>query len=262
MNTMKFSLLSAVVAFLLAACSDQMPSAESSASGQSGSGAVYNVVRDFVYEPYLMKSESGEMGFEIDVLEAVAKQQGFGLSYTKEPWEKLFSDLSNKNIHIILGGTSLEEVDQSVALPSRPYMVSFDCVVAKDESDIKDWQNKKIIVLSTGPWEDNLRTKYGVSEENLSKVKTNYEILRDMLNKNIPIGVGDCVSLRYSISSPTFAKYPFSVKELPDSVEDDSTRIVFSVRKDEPELLAKINAGLEALQKNGELDAIKARWKQ
>ncbi len=263
MNTVKIGLLFTLF-LAVSACSENSSSASSETVSSGTDGMpVYRVVRDFVYPPYLLMPQGKtNQGLEIDILEAIGKRQGFRLEYVHEPWEKLFKDLSERDISITLGGTSIEDVEQEVSTPARPYIVSMDCLAAANEADLDNWQQKNITTLNSGDWAEDLSEEYGISNKKIKLVDTHYQVLSGILQKNTEIGVGDCVSLRYNADSETFAKHSFAIKELPDSEEDDSTRIVFSVRKDQTELLAKINAGLADLEKSGELEAIKKRWGQ
>ncbi len=263
MNIAKFGLLLGV--FFIAACSENgsMTSVQEASAPEVDDRPVYRAVRDVTYPPYLLTVHSGEhAGLEVDILNAVAKQQGFKIEYIVQPWDKLFTNLKELDIHISLGGTSIEDVNQEVSIPTRPYVVSLDCLIGRSKEDLHHWWKKKIAITEFGEWKDTLIQDYGMKVENIRTVDTHYQVMTEVLKKNAEIGLGDCVAMRYHIASETFDDTPLLLQAVPGMEEDDSTRIVFSVRKDEPELLAKINAGLEALQKNGELDAIKARWKQ
>lgn len=264
MNIAKFRLLLAI--FAIAACSEKSSEPAYDVSVlkvETDNRPIYRAVRDITYPPYHLTVTHGEhMGLEVDILNSIAEQQGFRIEYDAEAG-KLFSQLEKRNIDILLGGTALSDVDLDIAMPTKPYTVSLDCLVAGKESDFNNWWKKTVAVPREGGRKEALMEIYDMSEKDIVVSKTHYQVMTEVLKGNVQIGLGDCMALRYAVHSDTLEqKEPLIVTEVPDMEEDDSTRIVFSVRKDQPELLAKINAGLDALQESGELDAIKKRWGQ
>lgn len=255
----------AVLSVVLMACSEKNTATQNqSASAVTANSnlPVYRVVKDNVYPPYVMFAKGEHIGYEVDILNAIAQNQGFRVEYVYEPWDKLFDDLNQKDIVMSLGGTSIEDVNQEVSTPTTPYMVSLDCVAGLSDDDLNQWQSKQIVVTQDGGMADVLTADYRVAADKIQQTDTHYLILSTLAKKEAQIGVGDCASLRYNASSPTFKDYPIKVKELSKSVEDDSTRLVMSVRKDQTELLNKVNVGLKAIEQNGELAAIKRKWGQ
>lgn len=253
----------AMVLAALTACSGQQESETKNASATENSQMpIYRVVKDNAYPPYVMFAQGNHLGYEVDILNAIAKNQGFRVEYIYEPWDKLFENLTQKDIAISLGGTSIEDVNKEVSTPTVPYMVSLDCAMALSDDDLNNWQKKNITIANDSGLDEVLTDEYGVVAKKIQQTQSEYLILTELVKQEAQVGVGDCASLRYSAASPTFKDYAFKIKELPKSTEDDSTRLVFSVRKDQTELLNKINAGLKAIEQSGELAQIKRKWGQ
>lgn len=275
------AITSLVSALLLAACNPPPPSSSASAAASTSSAVtsasssavtsasapstanlpVYRV--RFAYEPYppfnILLPDGSFDGLESDILNAIAKQEGFRVEAQPYVWEVIFKDLKQSNAHLVGGGLVDEDFDLTELVLSKPYMRSPDCVVAINPNHLKDWQKQKIVTVDSDELDDSLVKDYGVKRNNIQNVRTQYQALKTLSNKQATITVSDCHVLKHYIHG-TLKNQEFSIQELPIDEGDTSYDLVFGVRKDETELLNKINKGIEQLKQSGEMDKIIKKW--
>ena len=82
------------------------------------------------------------------------------------------------------------------------------------------------------------------------------DILREVSQGRIKAGFGDAPILRYQLAHNVSLR----AKLVPTYEPKLTGNIGIGVRKDEPELLQKINASLAKLRANGSIDKILAKW--
>lgn len=259
---------------LLAACGDTTDesSAASAASAASAEIAAstpavmpslptYQVrIANEPYPPFnIFMPDHTFQGLETDVLEAIGKQQGFHVKMQPYVWNVIFKDLKQTNAHMVSGGLAEEDFDLSELVLSKPYMRSPDCVVAANPNYLKDWQKHKIVTVKSDELDDSLVQDYGIKRNNIQNVRTRYQALKFLSDKQAAITVSDCHVLKHYIYG-TLKNQEFTIQELPIDEGDTSYDLVFGVRKDETELLNKINKGIEQLKQSGEMDKIIKKW--
>ena len=223
---------------------------------------VYTVLSDLDYVPYIMEDDKGYVtGLEADILRAIARNQGFRIEYKKDTWDTLFDDMQGKGAHIASNGMAINDVNQEVAHYSQPYLRSLDCVATLTPDAA--WQKGKIAIVLEGNLPNNLKKQYNITEKQFTKVESQQNGLATLVAKKAQSAVGDCTALRYYASHEANLKaHTLHIKELASSGSSDNSNLVFAVRKDQTELLNKINAGLKAIEQSGELAAIKRKWGQ
>lgn len=269
---MKISLLWRALACcaILSACGKgnqtaQAPASEvQTASVVQSSGAVYRVATDATYPPFEFTDERGEiMGLDIDLLNAIAKQQGFQVEYYHHGWDGMFDELKNGKADILASAIAITDEAKEGADLSQSYFASPYAVVSLHSSDLKNnqWQKKKIAVAVNDDTEEDLIDEYGIAENQFHVTDTLYLSLTDVVKGKAQVAVGDATVMRYRITSPTFvdAKVKFAVQNLV-SADPETDKLVFAVAKGNKELLGKINTGLSELKKTGELDRILKKW--
>ncbi|SSY79979.1 transporter substrate-binding domain-containing protein [Alysiella crassa] len=258
---------------LLAACNADDTTSDTVSASQSSAVSIasmpvltenlptYNI--RFANEPYppfniLMPNNTFE-GLETDILQAIAKKQGFKIYTQPYVWDVIFKDFKQSNSHMVGGGLASEDFDLSEIALSKAYMRSPDCVVATHAKKLQDWHKRKIITVSSDELDDSLIEDYQVKRRNIHNVRTQYQALGGLLNKQADVTISDCHVLKYHIYG-TLKNQSFVIKELSIEPHDTSYDLVFGVHKDEKELLKKINAGIEQLKQSGEIDKIIKKW--
>lgn len=264
-----------VLALGLSACSNEVttPSAlpaSATVAPASDVSAVANTPPLPVYkirtvnEPYppfsIFHGDDNITGLEVDVLNAIGKNQGFHAEYVPYVWEVIFKDLKKDGIAMVGGGLATDDMDLEVLTVSKPYMRAPDCVATTSEKNLKIWNKKKIALVAGDEEDEYLIDEFGVSPKKIIHVKSQYQALQYVRDGTVTATMSDCHVLKYYMKQ-SLKDNKFIIKELDSNSEDQSYDLVFGVRKDETELLNKINKGIDNLKKNGELDKILQKWR-
>lgn len=253
---------------LLAACGDttdesSAASAEIAASTPAVMPSLPTYQVRIANEPYppfnIFMPDHTFQGLETDVLEAIGKQQGFHVKMQPYVWNVIFKDLKQSDSHIVGGGLVDEDFDLDELVLSQSYMRSPDCVVATHSSRLKDWHKRRVVTVLSDELDEDLVKDYQVKPNLIQNVRTQYQALDMVLNKRADVTISDCHVLKHYIYG-SFKHRKFAIQELPIDEDDTSYDLVFGVRKDETELLKKINAGIEQLKQSGEMEKIIKKW--
>ena len=89
---------------VLVACGKQEPPAPAAkapapaASAPAPAARVYVVGTDAAYAPFESQNEKGEIvGFDIEVVKAVAQKAGIEVKFLNTPWEGIFNSLNQRS---------------------------------------------------------------------------------------------------------------------------------------------------------------------
>lgn len=268
-----------VLALGLAACSEKSqptPQAENIAVSAPAPMAVVQPADFPVYkirstnQPYppfnIFNPDHTISGLENDILNAIAYDQKIKIVHEPFVWDLMFKDLKATNAHMVGGGLvksdfMIEGFDPIVA--SVPYMRAPDCVVASDPKKLNNWHTRPVALREEDDEEDDLMQNFGVAKDNITYVRSQYQGLQELLAGKLNTMMSDCSVIRYYIRQ-SFPEYrdKFHLKELPrtDADIDMNEHMVIGVHQDYPELLEKINKGIENLRASGELEKIIQNW--
>ena len=212
------------------------------------------------YRPYEFLDENGQaQGLDVDILKAVAKDQGFNV---------VFSPLSpssglNSLLATLGPGGGADVVAR--ALPSNPeraekygqtqaYSLSARGAMWKDpKARVKGPGDlaRRRVAAPEGDTADSLE-RMGVKM--IAPVKTLYAAIRLMAAGDADVVVAGKAALDgYASANPDDG---WTVIEL----KGQETPLSFLTRKDNPELLARLNAGLMNIKRSGEWLEIHKKW--
>ncbi len=233
-----------------------------STPANTSSGTVYRVGTDAIYQPYNFRDIHGNVsGLDIDVLNAIAKNQGFTVEYVPIKYEILLNNWKSQNIDIITNGLAFNNIKEDANLvASNPYMFSGDCIAARKQEDFNQWHQKRVITITDDYIDDDLISEHHIKKEQIQQVKTLFLGLKALLQGKGDIFVSDCTAIRYNAMADTFKNHPFAIKQINDQTDVAQTGLIFAINKDKPELVNKINAGLKNLRENGDLEKMVTKW--
>lgn len=258
------TLLMITMACALSACSpsDSPSNHQSAASEAQANLPVYQVVTDATYPPFDFTDGKGHfMGFDMDLLDAIAADQGFRVQYRGQLWEGMFNELKNNQAHIIASAISISDNEDNIALLSQPYIQSHDCLVATQTDKLTNWQTRTVAIAENEFLSEDLQEHFHIRKKQLVPTDTPFLGLKAILAGEADVVAADCTVLTYHTQSPTFAGFTFYMQTLPMQESQDGINLVFGVNKQHPDLLEKINKGLENVKKSGQYDQILSKWR-
>ena len=251
----KWTLLALLLAVLivLAACGD---SEEESGSGESGGGEgeSYRVGIDTTYPPFEFEEDGEYTGIDIDLIKAIAENQGFEIDFNPMDFGGIIPALQADQLDVAIAGMSITDERKEIVDFSDPYFdAGLSLVVAEDNSDItslEDLEGKTVAVKSgtTGAQfaRDN-EAEYGYE---ISQFEDSPSMFQEVSNGNADVLLEDYPVIAYAIAESELA-----LKTVGERLTGDQYGIAV-LKGENAELLEKINAGLQELRDSGEYDEI------
>ncbi|MBE3552568.1 MAG: basic amino acid ABC transporter substrate-binding protein [Kyrpidia tusciae] len=243
----------------LAGCgaSSSAPSgASSTGGGTNNSSQVYVVGTDAAYAPFeSVNPQTNQIeGFDIDLLNAVAKAAGFQVKFENTPWKGIFQALSIGQRDILISAITItDERKQSMDF-SNPYFQAQQMIVVPPGSPIRtlqDLKGKKVGV-QTGTTGDEIVTDFlGKTDPNIKRYDTTPLALEDLKNKGVDAVVADNgVVLDYIRQNSSKGFEHYTDPKFPKEYYG------IAVKKGNTALLEKINDGLAKVKSDGTYDTI------
>jgi len=241
--------LSLLLAVVLAACGTNSDSKET-----NGAGKVYKVGVDTTYPPFEFKEGDQYKGIDIELIKAIAKNQGFKINLTPMDFGGIIPAMQANQLDVAIAGMSITDERKKVVDFSSPYFnAGLTVVVKKDNKDIKsvnDLKGKKVAVKkgTTG-------AKY--AQDNASKLGIEVVQFNDSpaMFQEVSNGNADALIEDYPVISYAIAQKDLGLKIVGDRLNGDQYGIAV-LKGQNQDVLKKINKGLAELKKDGTYDKI------
>lgn len=205
------------------------------------------------YIPYEYIDENGRVvGFEADIVKAIAKDQGFNAKIrdipTSVPWDKYIGMIDAPGDVDVLFAALARTPDRAQRYGvTNAYSTSVVSAIWFDpDLDVKspeDLKNYKVAV-EQGYMEGF--AKDAGAKDVLATV-SGYAALKAVSTDKAQVALCDQAVVRYFLKDRTDVKQPFSL-----DIRDEFETMGMLARKDNPELLKKLNAGIRNIIDNGE----------
>lgn len=269
-----FWLLTALIAasLVLSACAQpasQPQATEPPASGQESGGGQepaggagsstpmkITVATDATWPPFEMVNESTKQieGFDIDLLNAIAEKAGLEIEYVNVAFDPLLAGMATCQYDAAISAMTITEERAKDFLFTNPYFEAGQVVTVRtDNTDIagKDSLSGKTVgaqIGTTGAIEAGKME--GVNLKTYDDVGLAFQ---DLMNGQVDAVIADNpLALGY------VAKNAGQLKTVGDVFTDENYGI--AVCKNKPEIQARLNEGLAAVQSEGLIDTLVAKW--
>ncbi|MEH7118124.1 transporter substrate-binding domain-containing protein [Neobacillus vireti] len=247
----KFGLLSLflILTLFIAACGSKETTGEKASSEK-----VYKVGVDTTYPPFEYKDGNEYKGIDIDLINAIAKNQGFKIELNPMDFGGIIPAMQANQLDVAIAGMSITDERKKVVDFSTPYFdAGLTVVVKKDNSTIKsvsDLKGKTVAVKkgTTG-------AKY--AQDNASKLGINVVQFNDSpaMFQEVSNGNADALIEDYPVISYAIAQKDLGLKIVGDRLNGDQYGIAV-LKGQNKDLIEKINKGLAELKKDGTYDKI------
>ncbi len=257
-----------VAGLVLAACGKSEPPPAATAAAPASAAApapapapakVYAVGTDAAYAPFESQNEKGEIvGFDIDVVTAVAKKAGIEVKFVNTPWEGIFNTLTQGDRDLLVSSITITDERKQTMDFSSPYFDAAQLIAVKQNSRIAKFDDlKKLKVgVQTGTTGDEVVSKLqGKTSTNIKRFESTPLALKELEAGGVDAVVADNgVVINYvtnnsggkfkTVSDPAFAPEQYGL----------------AVKKGNAELLAKLNKGLADIKADGSYDQIFTKY--
>ena len=247
-------------AVLLAACQPAAKDQQAAASGADSADTVYNVGMNANFAPFESTDSAGRVhGFDVDLMDAMAKAGNFKIRYKNQPWDGLFASLKSKDNDILISGITItDERRQSMAF-SKPYFEVKQVVLVSDGHDIKsvnDLTKLDKIAVSTGTTGDYAAQKlFGATSPKIARFENLPLTIKEIETGGSPAMISDSAVVGNYVKNNDQQK--FTVIEVPDFPVEEYG---IAVRPEDTELLAKIDDALQKVRDSGEYETIYRKY--
>ena len=235
------------------------PAASAAASAPAPAAKVYVVGTDAAYAPFESQNEKGEIvGFDIDVVKAVAQKAGIEVKFVNTPWEGIFKTLDQGDRDLLVSAVTItDERKQSMDF-STPYFDAQQLIAVKGNSKVAKFDDlKKLKVgVQTGTTGDEVVTKLqGKSSTNVKRFESTPLALKELEAGGVDAVVADNgVVINYVANNPSA-----SFKSISDKAFQ-AEHYGIAVKKGNTELLEKVNKALADIKTDGTYNAIYTKY--
>ncbi len=207
--------------------------------------------------PYIFKDPKNpehNIGFEVDLVDALAKELGRPIEFVQYDYKSLVPGVLRRDFDFAMNGIEVTPDRRARLLFSRPYYVfRLQLVTRADDSRIDSLRGCKTERCVVGTLEDTAAERLLDKEGIAKKVyDSQVEPYRDLTLKRIDAVLMDLpIAIYYARPNPL-------LRFAGDPIERGYYAIAF--RPGEEALAGSIDAALERLLRRGELRRIYARW--
>lgn len=215
---------------------------------------------DDTFAPMGFRDEMNELvGFDVDLAKAITEKMGVEVKFQPIDWSMKETELNAKNIDAIWNGYSITAARQEMVNFSTPYLQNKQVIVTLADSEINskaDLAKKAVSVQKESSAYEAVMAQEDIyqSLKELVSFDTNIDCFMDLEAGRSDAIVCDEVLARYVMKQRGEEKY----KVLSDDFGEEEYGI--GVRKDDEDLLNKINAALQECREDGTYDDIFKKW--
>ena len=204
--------------------------------------------------PYVSQDPSDPskvVGFEVDIMDAVAKRLGVSQRFHQQDWPELVPSLERGDFDIIMNGLEATDERDERLLLSKPYYVYAETLAVRRGAPYKslDDLTGKTVGTLQGTYAFEILRARGFDFAAYDEEEKAYAKLAD--GEVDGVLLDDVIANRKACADPKLVC-------LPDEVARGT--YVIGMRKGDDELARAIDGALDDLRKTGELEQILRKW--
>jgi glutamine transport system substrate-binding protein len=219
--------------------------------------ATYKVGMDATYAPFGFQDQRTKeyVGFDVDIIKAIAKNQGFNVKIQNLAFDGLIPALQTGNLDIVINDMTITEERSKAVIFSKPYYIAGQgLLVNKNNNNIKlkkDLSGKKVGVSigSTGA-----EVAHKLKNVEIKEFNTIVDAFLELKNGGVDAVINDKPTNEYYVTT--------SGKSFAKAVDGDFEveYLGIAVSKKNSALMGKIDKGLAAIKANGQYAQIYKKW--
>lgn len=249
----RWVLTSVLVSFslLLTACGNKTGSAEKNKP--------YLVATDASYAPFeSVNSQNDIIGFDVDILKAVAEKAGIKVQFVNTPWEGIFNTLQTGDRDLVMSAVTITDERKKNMDFSDPYFEAQQLVAVMPDSKVTgfaDLKGRKVAVQNSTTGDIVTQNLLGKENPNIKRFESMTLALQELLNGGVDAVVGDNGVIQHFVRQNPNAH----IRVFSDS-SFTKEYYGYAVKTGNTELLNKLNAGIKAIKEDGTYQKIYAQY--
>lgn len=245
----KFCLFTVLWVFVVLSSAVFFPGGASASESKS-----LKVATDAGWPPMEMKGKDGAVcGYGIDVMDFIAKEQGFTVQYIVVPWDDIFKGLEEGKYDAIMSSVSITDERKAKYGFSNTYFSAGQIIVVPIEMKNKDLKGKTVGALKDSTGLDFIRNEKGAPIKSYDEIDQAFADMK--AGKIFGVVCDSPVAASYCVLNDEY-KGRFTVMGQPFTKEDYG----IAVKKGDKDLLDKINKGIAALKAKGADKKLYNKW--
>ena len=210
------------------------------------------------YPPYEFRDEKNNLqGFDIELMETIAKKLGKKLEWVDMPFDSLIPSLLAKKIHIVAAGMSATPERAKRVAFSTPYEISMSTFIvqAKNNSmkELNDMKGKTIAVQLGTVQESFSRSIEGAAVKTFQKF--------DDCVREVILGRADASLMDIPVAKKFLEQRDFE-GEIAAAFKQEITGAgkAMAIHLEEKDFLNAVNKALQEIIDSGELQDLQNKW--
>lgn len=215
--------------------------------------STYTIASDSSFAPFVFQDSNNKYtGIDIDLIKAIAKDQGFTIEITNPGFDAALNAVQSGQADGMIAGMSVTDARKETFDFSEPYYTANAILAVKESSTIASYKDLKgkTIGVKNGTASQTFLTKNQSKYDYKIKTFSDASSMYDSLNSgSVDAVMDDEPVVKYSISQGQKLKTPIKGTPIGDTA--------FAVKKgSNPELIQMFNNGLANIKKNGQYQKI------
>lgn len=215
---------------------------------------VFLVGTDAAYAPFESENANKEIiGFDIEILKAVAAKGGFEVKFINTPWEGLFTQLASGDRDILVSAITINDERKKQMDFSEPYFEAVQLIAVPASSKVQKMDDLKTLKVGVqiGTIGDEVSSKLlGKTNPNIKRFEGTPLAIKELENGGVDAVIADNGVINNFLANNKTAFKVISDK----SFANESYGI--AVKKGNVALLEKINKGIAGIKADGTYDRI------
>ena len=251
----------AIAAFALVGCSKQSsePTASAAAASPAPAAQVLTVGTDATYAPFEWQNEKGQIvGFDIDVVNAVAQKAGLQVKFVNTPWEGIFNALNQGDRDLLVSSITITGERKQTMDFTDPYFDANQLIAVPADSKVSRFEDLKTLTVGVqnGTTGDEAVSKLqGKNSANIKRFESTPLALKELEAGGVDAVVADNGVVINYVANNAGSKFK-TVSDAAFAPEHYG----IAVRKGNTALLAQLNKGLADIKADGAYDRIHTRY--
>jgi polar amino acid transport system substrate-binding protein len=248
---------------------NEQPQGEASQEGEpAGDGSWERVQKagkivvglDDGYPPMGFRDEKGELiGFDIDMGNEIGRRLGIEMEWMPSEWNSIVPSILAKRFDVIISGMNMWEERKKQVNFAGPYGVSGQVILVKNENNdpietLEDLKGKVIGTQLGSTGEKECRAA-GFTEKEMKLYDKFPQAFVDLDNGRVDAIVIDGFNAPEWIKTGKYKRVGQTI-----GLDDKEAVIGIAVRKEDKELLDKLNEALDSMKEDGTLTELSMKW--
>lgn len=232
----------------------------SASSATNGSEKVLRIGTNAEFAPFEFMNEKQEIhGFDIDLLNEMAKADGFRVEFKHTPWDGIFAALDNGDVDVIASAVTItEERKQNMRFTDPYYKITQMVLVppsktVKNTDDLKNLNKVGVVNGQTG--DIAAKRIFGDTSPKIARFETVTLLIKEVENGGVEAAITDSAVVAHYLKNNTGKG--FTMAKVDDFQEENYG---FVVRLKDEETANLLNSALKTVRENGRYAEVEKKY--